>query len=123
MTAPSAAHRAPPVEPPRAHSPAARLSGAVLLAFLAAALASTVAAVVAERLDLAPRALTRAAFLDGASMRDMAAALANAPMARWAAEKERQASWLAVRDLGPQVRQGCTGWLFLADEITPQPDA
>jgi len=123
MTAPSAAHQAPPVESPQAHSAASRLSGAVLLAFLAAGLASTVAAVVAQKLDLAPHALTRAAFLDGASMRDMAAALAGAPLPHWAARKEREASWLAVGDLGPQVRQGCSGWLFLADEITPQPGA
>jgi len=114
---------APPVEAPQSRSPASRLAGAVLLAFLAGGLLSTLAAVVSQRLDLAPHPLTRPAFLEGASMRDMAAALAQAPLARWAAQKEREGSWLAVRDLGPQVRQGCPGWLFLAEEFTPQVDA
>jgi len=123
MTAPSSAHAAPPVEAPRPHSLGARGAGIVLLLFLAAGLVSTLAAVATERLDLLPHPLGRAAFLDGASMRDMAAALADAPMARAAASTERQASWLATGDLGPQVRQGCPGWLFLATEITPQPDA
>ncbi|WPB56941.1 alginate O-acetyltransferase AlgX-related protein [Xylophilus sp. GOD-11R] len=122
MTAPSAANAAPPIEPPKARSLAARWSGAALLAFLAGGLATTVTAVVTQRLDLLPHALTRAAFLDGASMRDMAQALANAPFARVAAERERELSWLAISDLGPQVREGCPGWLFLAEELAPQVD-
>ncbi len=118
----SKAHAAPPVEPPKPHSLAARVSGAVLLLFLAGGLASTVAVVATQRLDLAPHPLTAAAFLDGASMRDMASALANAPLARVAATTEREASWLAIGDLGPQVRQGCPDWLFLAEEMAPQSD-
>lgn len=123
MTAPSAANAAPPVEASHPHSLASRASGAVLLLFMAAGLVSTVVAVATDRLDLAPHPLTREAFLDGASMRDMASALADAPMARRSATLERQASWLAIGDLGPQVRQGCTGWLFLAEELAPQKDA
>lgn len=123
MTAPSKANAAPPIEAPKAHSLAARVSGTALLVFMAVGLVSTAVAVATQRLDLAPHALTRAAFLDGASMRDMASALANAPMARIAADSEREASWLAASDLGPQVRQGCPGWLFLAEELAPQPDA
>jgi len=122
MTAPSAANAAPPVEASHPHSLASRLSGAVLLLFMAAGLVTTVVAVATDRLDLAPHPLTREAFLDGASMRDMASALADAPMARRSATLERQASWLAIGDLGPQVRQGCTGWLFLAEELAPQKD-
>ena len=30
---------------------------------------------------------------------------------------ERGAQWLALRDWGPRVREGCRGWLFLADEL------
>lgn len=123
MTAPSAANAAPPVEAARPHSLASRVSGAVLLLFMAAGLVSTLVAMATDRLDLAPHPLTAEAFLDGASMRDMAAALAHAPMASRSATLERQASWLAIGDLGPQVRQGCTGWLFLAEELTPQRDA
>ncbi|MCZ2496856.1 cell division protein FtsQ [Xylophilus sp. Kf1] len=123
MTAPSAANAAPPVEAAHPHSLASRVAGAVLLLFMAAGLVSTVVAVATDRLELAPRPITASAFLDGASMRDMASALAEAPMARGAATLERQASWLAIGDLGPQVRQGCTGWLFLAEELAPQRDA
>ncbi|QHI98921.1 cell division protein FtsQ [Xylophilus rhododendri] len=123
MPAPSAANAAPPIEAPRARSLAARVSGAVLLLFMAGGLASTLLAVQQEKLDLAPHPLNRTNFLDGASMRDMAAALANAPLARIAADSERQFSWIATGDLGPQVRQGCDGWLFLAEELMPQPDA
>ena len=123
MTAPSAANATPPIEASHPDSLASRVSGAVLLLFMAAGLLSTVVAVATDRLDLAPHPLTRDAFLDGASMRDMASALADAPMAHHAATLERQASWLAIGDLGPQVRQGCTGWLFLAEELAPQKDA
>ncbi len=31
---------------------------------------------------------------------------------------DRVVNWLAVGDLGPRVRQGCPGWLFLTDELT-----
>ena len=123
MTAPSSANAAPPIEAPHARSLAARASGAVLLLFLAAGLVSTLVAVGTDKLDLLPHPLTGEAFLDGASMRDMAAALADAPMPRTAATSEREVSWLTIGDLGPRVRTGCTGWLFLADELVPRPDA
>jgi alginate O-acetyltransferase complex protein AlgJ len=32
---------------------------------------------------------------------------------------ERGLAWLALRDWGPRVREGCSGWLFLADELEP----
>jgi alginate O-acetyltransferase complex protein AlgJ len=119
----SAANAAPPVEAPRTDSLAARVAGGVLLVFMAVGLVGTLVAVARERLDLAPHRITSEAFLDGASMRDMAAALAEAPMAKQAATLERQASWLAIGDLGPQVRRGCRDWLFLAEELAPQPNA
>ena len=128
MTSPSkktisAANAAPPVEAPRTDSLAARVAGGVLLVFMAVGLVGTLVAVARERLDLAPHRITTEAFLDGASMRDMAAALAEAPMAKTAATLERQASWLAIGDLGPQVRRGCRDWLFVAEELAPQPNA
>ena len=119
----SAANAAPPVETPRTDSLGARVAGGVLLVFMAIGLVGTLVAVARERLDLAPHPITTEAFLDGASMRDMAAALAEAPMAKRAATLERQASWLAIGDLGPQVRRGCRDWLFLAEELAPQPNA
>lgn len=30
---------------------------------------------------------------------------------------ERSLAWLALGDWGPRVREGCAGWLFLADEL------
>ncbi|PYE78230.1 alginate O-acetyltransferase complex protein AlgJ [Xylophilus ampelinus] len=50
-------------------------------------------------------------------MRGISSALALAPQARVAAKAERIASWIVLGDLGPQVRQGCRGWLFLAEEF------
>ena len=117
------ANVAPPVEAPRTGSLAARVSGGVLLVFMVVGLVGTLVAVARERLDLAPHRVTLPAFLDGAAMRDMASALAEAPLAKEAATLERQASWLAIGDLGPQVRQGCRDWLFLAEELAPQPNA
>ncbi len=120
MTMPSSTHAAPPVEAP-AQGPTGRIAGVALLLFLAAGCASTLWAVATGRLDLQPKPVTPAAVVEGMAMRDMAAALARAPVAAGAAALERQASWLVLRDLGPQVREGCPGWLFLADELRPHP--
>lgn len=35
---------------------------------------------------------------------------------------ERGVSWLLLGDLGPRVRAGCPGWLFLRDELEPNVD-
>ncbi len=56
-------------------------------------------------------------------MQDVAHALAQAPLPRLAAQAARAGNWWLWDDLGPQVRQGCPGWLFLADELAPQEDA
>ncbi|XAH23239.1 cell division protein FtsQ [Xylophilus sp. GW821-FHT01B05] len=120
--APPVQNTAPP-QPPSPPRAAARVAGMALLLFLCGGLGSTFYAVVAKGLDLLPAGLTRAAFLDGATMRGIADALAKAPPARAAADAERGASWVLMRDLGPQVRQGCPGWLFLAEELVPHPGA
>lgn len=39
------------------------------------------------------------------------------PLADGAARLGREAGWLLMRDTGPQVRSGCPGWLFLAEEL------
>ena len=49
--------------------------------------------------------------------------LANVPFAKRAADLERAASWLAIGDTGPRVRQGCANWLFLTDELKTHPHA
>jgi len=58
-------------------------------------------------------------FMDGEPMQQLARTLASAPLPDQAARLERSLSWLATRDLGPRVREGERGWLFLADEFTP----
>ncbi|MES2188247.1 MAG: cell division protein FtsQ [Pseudomonadota bacterium] len=113
---------AAPPQPPAPPRMSARAAGVALLLFLFLGLGSTVYAIVFQGLDLLPQGLTRAAFLDGATMRSMADALAKAPQARVAAEAERGTSWVLSGDLGPQVRQGCPGWLFLAEELAPHAD-
>lgn len=111
------------VVPPVAPTAAARISGASLMLLLAAGLISTVVAVFANGLDLLADGVTRPAFLQGETMRGIASALAKAPSARTAAQLEREGSFMVMRDLGPQVREGCRGWLFLAEELAPQSDA
>lgn len=34
---------------------------------------------------------------------------------------DRVFGWIAVGDLGPRVRKGCDGWLFLSDELVVHP--
>jgi alginate O-acetyltransferase complex protein AlgJ len=116
-------HNTAPPQPPAPPRMSARAAGVALLLFLFIGLGSTVCAIVFQGLDLLPQGLSRAAFLDGATMRSMADALARAPQARVAAEAERGSSWVLAGDLGPQVRQGCPGWLFLAEEMAPHADA
>jgi alginate O-acetyltransferase complex protein AlgJ len=110
------------VEPPsrieRLSSPAA---GVVLLIFLLATFSSTLFAVWRGSLDLFPQGISQQAFLDGHTTQGVADALANAPMPKEGARLEREFSWLTAGDLGPRVRQGCPGWLFLADELTVYP--
>ena len=122
MTVPSAAPGAPPVEAAVTGLPGFA-AGAVLLLFLAAGLASTGWAIATGRLDLLAQAPTLERVREGLPMREIAASLARAPLPAGAATAERQASWLALRDLGPQVRQGCPGWLYLADELRPHAGA
>ncbi|MDF3837009.1 cell division protein FtsQ [Cupriavidus basilensis] len=50
-------------------------------------------------------------WLEGTSAANLLAALGNG------------AQWLLASDLGPRVRVGCDGWLFLADELVVHPHA
>ena len=103
------------------------LAGMVMLVFLGAALVSVLwAMLVSDKVALQPaKTLTWQQLSEGALTHHIAGELANVPLAKWAADLERAASWLAIGDTGPRVRQGCPGWLFLADEnrIYPNADA
>ena len=98
------------------------LAATVLLLLLALGLASTVYSIATARFQLLGAPVTWQAFVQGQTMRAMADALAEAPSARAAAQAVRAANWWVLDDLGPQVRQGCPGWLFLTEELMPRED-
>ena len=110
---------------PTSESPLTRIAAALpavsLAMLLAAGLASTLHAVGTGRLALWSGPVTQSGFLNGQTMRSIADALARAPQPRVAADAARAANWLLLNDLGPQVRQGCPDWLFLAEELAPHP--
>lgn len=62
-------------------------------------------------------------FIHGAPMRALAEDLRSTPLAHWLGQRQRELAWLVFEDLGPRVRQGCPGWLFLTDELTLYPQA
>jgi alginate O-acetyltransferase complex protein AlgJ len=100
---------------------AAKAVAVILMGFLFASLffnirfASTTA-------SLLPQAVTRAGMLDGTVSKELASRMADTPIAADAARMQRALGWLALGDLGPRVRQGCPGWLFLRDELNVYAD-
>ena len=71
---------------------------------------------------LLPHAVTRASILDGTVSKELASRMADTPIGVGAAHVQRALGWLTIRDLGPRVRQGCPGWLFLRDELSVYAD-
>lgn len=57
-------------------------------------------------------------FWHGAPMRALADDLRGTPVAEWLGTRQREMGWLLLKDLGPRVKPGCEGWLFLGDELT-----
>lgn len=57
-------------------------------------------------------------FLRGAPMRALSEDLRGTPVADWLGTRQRELGWLLLKDLGPRVKSGCEGWLFLGDELT-----
>lgn len=100
---------------------AGKTAAVILMAFLFAGLfcnirfASTTA-------SLLPHAVTRAGVLDGTVSKELANRMADTPIAADAARVQRALGWLTLRDLGPRVREGCPGWLFLRDELNVYAD-
>lgn len=101
------------------------LAGMVMLAFLIAGLASVLwAMLVSNKVALQPtQTFSQEQILDGALTQHIAKELSNVALAKKAADLERAASWLLIGDTGARVRQGCPGWLFLADENRIYPHA
>ncbi|MEX3963985.1 cell division protein FtsQ [Paraburkholderia sp. EG286B] len=108
--------------PPLPATRAGKAVAVMLMGFLFAGLffnlrfAATTAA-------LLPHAVTRAGMLDGTVPKALASRMADTPIAADAARMQRALGWLTLGDLGPRVRQGCPGWLFLRDELNVYPDA
>lgn len=104
-------------------SRASKIAAAVLVLFLAAGLLSNAWLVFTTKTDLLPTAVTRSSILDGSTSSALAARMADAPLPSEAARLQRGLGWLVLGDLGPRVRQGCPGWLFIEDELAVYPDA
>ncbi|WP_420224949.1 alginate O-acetyltransferase AlgX-related protein [Pigmentiphaga litoralis] len=98
------------------------LAGVCFVLFLAGAAVSNAIGVIVNDVPITRQPVTLPAFLDGRVTKDIAGQLAEAPLPAIAARIERAASWLAIGDLGPRVREGCPGWLFLSDEMAVQTD-
>ncbi|WP_295517835.1 cell division protein FtsQ [uncultured Pseudomonas sp.] len=108
----------PAPQPPSATSVRlAPVAGVVFALFLAIGLASCAWALFTDRLSLWPGQVDRHALLEGEITHHIAKELAKAPLPEAAARLERGASWALLGDTGPRVRQGCPGWLFLAEEL------
>lgn len=54
---------------------------------------------------------------DAAARRALTKALVTTPVTEALARWQREANWLLLRDLGPEVRRGLGDWLFLDEEL------
>jgi len=97
---------------------ASPLAGACFALFIVFGLFSTIYATSFGKLNLFPNGLSWSPFLKGDVSQAFALALADAPVPANAARLERGISWVVAGDLGPRVRRGASGWLFLGDELT-----
>ena len=93
-----------------------------LAVFLAAGLVSNAWFALTRDAPLFAQPVTTERVLDGAASRELAERMAYAPLPAESARLQRGLGWLTLGDLGPRVRQGCPGWLFLRDELTVQRD-
>lgn len=94
-----------------------RFGGAVFVLFLAASFASSLWLFASGKIQMLAPDLSRDAVLHGEVTHRIAKQLSESGVAQKAADLERGASWLLFHDTGARVRPGCTGWLFLTDEI------
>jgi len=97
---------------------ASPLAGACFALFIVIGLFSTLYATSFGKLNLFPKGIAWSPFLQGDVSQAFALALADAPVPSSAARVERGVSWVVAGDLGPRVRRGAPGWLFLGDELT-----
>ncbi|QGZ58913.1 alginate O-acetyltransferase AlgX-related protein [Paraburkholderia acidiphila] len=100
---------------------AGKVVAVILMGFLFAGLGFNIR-FASTTASLLPHALTRAGMLDGTVSKELASRMADTAIATDAARMQRALGWLTVGDLGPRVRQGCPGWLFLRDELNVYAD-
>lgn len=97
---------------------ASPLAGVCLVIFLAGGLLSCAWLLYHGNIPFMPARVSADSLMHGEITHKFAKELAKAPLPHHAAELERGTSWWLFEDTGPRVRQGCPGWLFLADELT-----
>ncbi|WP_233834909.1 alginate O-acetyltransferase AlgX-related protein [Paraburkholderia sp. ZP32-5] len=101
---------------------ASKIAAVILMVFLFGGLASNLW-FASTSASVLPHAVTRAGIEDGTVSKELANRMADAPVAADAARMQRAVGWLTLHDLGPRVRQGCPGWLFLRDELSVYADS
>lgn len=99
---------------------AAAQPGIALLVIMAAGLVGSIDALRDTRTE--DGQVSWRAFANGKVTADISQRLrTDLPFAAHLATVARVTGWLATGDLGPRVRQGCDGWLFLTDELELYP--
>jgi alginate O-acetyltransferase complex protein AlgJ len=117
MAAPMSSSSHIPTPPNELSARVSKVAGVVFVAFLALGFVSCTWLLLSGKVEMLPAKLTREAMLEGDVTHKIAKQLSKAAVPERAAELERGASWLMLRDTGPRVRSGCPGWLFLTDEM------
>lgn len=93
------------------------VAGITLAAFMAVGMLATGVLMASGKVQWLPPHTTTDTVLHGDVTHALAKQMSGTFLAERMADLERGASWLLLHDTGPRVRQGCPGWLFLADEF------
>lgn len=113
----------PPMQKPtlfaRLTSP---FAGWGLVVFMTVGVLSNVYLVFGQDRSLLPAETNWPDFIDGKVTSAIAKNMADAPLPTGMAKVQRATGWLLMDDLGDRVRQGCDGWLFLAEEMMLHPE-
>ena len=117
MAQPMSSSSPQPAVPTELTARVSRFGGVVFVVFLAVSFASSLWLLISGKVQMLPPNLTRDAVLHGEVTHKIAKQLSEAGVPQKAADLERGASWLMLRDTGARVRSGCDGWLFLTDEM------
>ncbi len=106
------------------HSTAALLPGLVFALVLILGLASSAVTMLSAKGLALLRDVELIALAEGKTTEAQSRLLNDELLAGEAlATTARVIDWLVAGDLGPQVRRGCEGWLFLREELDVRPDA